>query len=136
MRASGGKVASNAIALGGLAGVLIMFVFQAGYMLVEGVHFGDGISRHWLGFPPVPAAVSGGVMGAVVALVTSLWGRPPILASVGFGLAASCFAFVIMFVAHQPHGPYGIAPAVVLGLSFGLLCAPLWMALALVLRRR
>jgi len=137
MKAPGEKVASNAIALGGLAGVLIMFVFQAGYMLVEAAQFGDGISRHWLGLPPFPAAVSGGVMGAVLALVISRWGRPPALVTVGFALAASCFAFVIMFVAEGPNGgEWGTAPAVIFGLIFGLLCAPLWVALALLLRRR
>src|SRR5262245_25254596 len=102
MTAPGEKIASTAIVLGGLAGVLIMFVFQAGWMLVESAHFGDGMSRHWLGLPPLPAAVSGGVMGAVLALVTRRWGRPPALVSVGFGLAASCFTFVITFVAEGP----------------------------------
>src|SRR5262249_50506471 len=102
----------TAIVLGALAGALIPFVFQAGYALVEGTWFGDGIGRHWLGFSPLPAAGGSGVMGAVLALVTTRWGRPPALVSVGFGLAASCFAFVIMFVAEGPNGgEWGIAPA-------------------------
>jgi Double zinc ribbon len=125
----------TAIVLGALAGALIPFVFQAGYALVEGAWFGDGIGRHWLGFSPVPAAVGSGVMGAALALLTSRRGALPILRSIGFGLAASCCAFVIMFLFQSPiRGPFGASPAVFFGVIFGLLCAPLWMVLALLLR--
>src|SRR5262245_44032782 len=125
----------SAIVLGALAGALIPFLFQAGYALVEGAWFGDGIGRHWLGFSSVPAAVSGGVMGAALALLTSRRGAPPILRSIGFGLAASCVAFVIMFLLQGPlRGPFGASPAVFFGVIFGLLCAPLWVGLALLLR--
>ena len=120
-----------------LGGLLIMFVFQGGYAVVVGIWFRDDIGRHWLGFPAVPAAVSAGVIGGALALVTTRWGRPSTLRTLWLGVIASCLAFIMMFASDPAvHGPLGIEPAVWLGLMFGLLCAPLWVALALLLRSK
>jgi hypothetical protein len=67
-----------------------MFVFQAGYALAEGAWFWDGFGRHWLGFPPVSAAVSGGLSGGALGLVTTWWRRPLMFLAACLGLIASC----------------------------------------------